>query len=405
LKVDKKIRRLIVTAFLLVAALLLCDAIYRLFDSVMNGFVVDWFEGNYVSVDWHPLKEGEGYVDGYFTKSIQWWKVKRLMLKAFTIFILLWVLSTRMVSVLYASFREKQILRRAGDKIGEFMHHTREASEVFPGEYAPISVQMAQIKATMQRHEQTLKEEAGRKNDLITYLAHDMKTPLTSVIGYLSLLEEAPDMPEAQKEKYVHITLDKALRLEKLINEFFEITRYNLQQIMLEKETVDLPFMLMQMTDEFYPVLSAHGNSVKLEVEAGEEKREISLEENPGDPICGKDILVYADAEKLARVFNNILKNAVAYSYPGTEITVSCRQEPDHVEIRFSNRGKTIPRQKLDYIFEKFFRLDDARTTNTGGAGLGLAIAREIVNLHGGSITADSENEVTTFTVKLPMVL
>lgn len=92
----------------------------------------------------------------------------------------------------------------------------------------------------MQRHEQILKEEASRKNDLITYLAHDLKTPLTSVIGYLSLMDEAPDMPEAQKARYVHITLDKACRLEKLINEFFEITRYNLQQIILEKETIDL---------------------------------------------------------------------------------------------------------------------------------------------------------------------
>ncbi len=395
------------TAFLLVGGLLFCDSLYRLFDSVMNGFVVEWFEGNYVSVDYHPLEMygNDGSVDGYFTKSIEWWKVKRLLLKAFVIFVSLWVLSTRTISLLYASFREKRVLRRVGEKIGEYMHGSREASEVFPGEYAPISVQMAQIKATMQRHEQTLKEEAGRKNDLITYLAHDMKTPLTSVIGYLSLLEEAPDMPKEQKEKYVHITLDKALRLEKLINEFFEITRYNLQQIMLEKETVDLSFMLMQMTDEFYPVLSEHGNTVKLEMESGEESRGLALEDRSNDVARRKDFLVYADAEKLARVFNNILKNAISYSYPGTEITVDCRQESDRVEITFSNRGKTIPRQKLDCIFEKFFRLDDARATNTGGAGLGLAIAREIINLHGGSITADSENEVTVFTVRLPAAM
>ena len=105
---------------------------------------------------------------------------------------------------------------------------------------------------------------------------------------------------------------------------------------------------------------------------------------------------------KLARVFNNILKNAVAYSYAQTAIVIAAQAAEREVVITFSNRGKTIPAQKLESIFEKFFRLDDARATNTGGAGLGLAIAKEIVTLHGGSITAESQNELTTFTVRLP---
>ena len=152
----------------------------------------------------------------------------------------------------------------------------------------------------MIRKEESLKQEAQRKNDLITYLAHDLKTPLTSVIGYLTLLEEASDMPETQKEKYTHIALEKAQRLEGLIEEFFEITQYNLQNIFLEKEDLDLSYMLMQMAEEFYPVLAAHGNEVKLEIE--------------------EDIHLHADPDRLARVFNNILKNAVAYSYPNTPI-------------------------------------------------------------------------------------
>ncbi|MCM1542539.1 MAG: HAMP domain-containing histidine kinase, partial [Blautia sp.] len=216
----------------------------------------------------------------------------------------------------------------------------------------------------------------------ITYLAHDLKTPLTSVVGYLSLLEEAPDMPGEQKAKYIHITLDKALRLERLINEFFEITRYNLQQIILEKENIDLSFMLMQMTDEFYPILREHGNTVVLK--------------------AADNLTVYGDSEKLARVFNNILKNAIAYSDAGTEISIWTEENDNTVMIGFRNYGKTIPAQRLDAIFEKFFRLDDARATNTGGAGLGLAIAKEIVTLHGGTISADSRDRVTTFVVKLP---
>ena len=257
-----------------------------------------------------------------------------------------------------------------------------ETTEIFPKEYAELSVQMAEIKSTMQRHEQILKEEAARKNDLITYLAHDLKTPLTSVIGYLSLLDEASDMPGSQKEKYVRITLDKAQRLEKLTNEFFEITRYNLQQIALEKETIDLCYMLVQMTDEFYPLLTSHGNTAHLNVR--------------------EDMTIYGDALKLARVFNNILKNAIAYSYPDTAIEIWAEERAEETLIFFRNKGKTIPAQKLESIFEKFFRLDEARTTNAGGAGLGLAIAKEIVTLHGGDIAVESRDELTTFCLSLP---
>ena len=171
--------------------------------------------------------------------------------------------------------------------------------------------------------------------------------------------------------------------MESLINEFFEITRYNLQQIEIEKETIDLYYMLVQMTDEFYPLLQKHRNRTELNVD--------------------EDLTVRGDAVKLARVFNNILKNAIAYSYPDSVIKICAQQSDTVINIYFQNKGKTIPPHKLDFIFEKFFRLDEARTTNTGGAGLGLAIAKEIITLHGGSITADSKNEITTFCVSLPL--
>ena len=235
----------------------------------------------------------------------------------------------------------------------------------------------------MQRHEQAMQEETNRKNDLITYLAHDLKTPLTSVIGYLDLLEEAADMPQKQREKYIHITLDKALRLEKLINEFFEITRYNLQQIVLDKEVIDLSFMLMQLTDEFFPLLNAHGNTIDLQAE--------------------ENLTVFGDSVKLARVFNNILKNAISYSYPNTPIKVWAGKREKDIFVCFINQGKTIAGEKLNAIFEKFYRMDEARSTNTGGAGLGLAIAKEIVQLHGGTISAESDNELTTFSITLPL--
>ena len=370
LKVNPKIKRFAVTLLLIAGGLFLCQFVYVLLDYVMNGFVLDWFDRNYVYYEWVvPLEDNQG---GYYSQHIVWWKVKNLVFKLFVGLAVFLIVAVRLITIVYASRQERKCIQTTGHLISDYMKHDREVSEVFPENYASVSAQMAEIKAAIQRQEQLRKEEAGRKNDLITYLAHDLKTPLTSVIGYLSLLDEAPDMPEPQKEKYVHITLDKALRLEKLINEFFEITRYNLQQIVLEKESVDLAFMLVQMTDEFYPVLCAHGNTIRLEWQTEEEES--------GEGRRAEDIFfIYADPEKLARVFNNILKNAIAYSYPDTEILVTCRAEKEYVSITFSNRGKTIPPQKLDAIFEKFFRLDDARTTNNGGAGLGLAIAKDIV--------------------------
>ncbi len=249
------------------------------------------------------------------------------------------------------------------------------------GDMAFMEKKLNTLRKTLRAREQQAKMADQRKNDLIMYLAHDIKTPLTSVIGYLSLLEEAPDMPVAQKAKYVSITLGKAYRLEKLVGEFFEIARYNHQTIALEKEKIDLYTLLAQMTDEFYPVLTAR--NMKAEVHAAE------------------DLAVYGDRDKLARVFNNILKNAASYGKRGSVIRIAAGISGASVCIAFQNEGN-IPKDKLTVIFEQFIRLDSARSTHTGGAGLGLAIATEIVTQHGGRIFAESEGGYTTFTVELP---
>jgi two-component system sensor histidine kinase VanS len=254
---------------------------------------------------------------------------------------------------------------------------------ILPPEMAAVEKKLNAVRQALEKREMEAQLAEQRKNDLVMYLAHDIRTPLTSVIGYLSLLDEAPDMPPKQKAKYIHITLGKAYRLEKLVNEFFEITRYNLQQIRLEQETIDLYYMLVQLTDEFYPILSANGNRALLHAD--------------------ENLTVYGDPVKLARVFNNILKNAAAYSYPNSEISISAEKQKDCVVITFQNQGPTIPMEKLTDIFEKFYRMDAARTTDTGGAGLGLSIAKEIVIAHGGEITAQSKDETTTFIVSLPL--
>lgn len=357
-----------------------CFALYYFADIVLNGFFVDWFEANYM------ITEGK-YIEGagasILVREPDYIKIKMLLLQLLVVSVLLWVGIILTAAHFYSRAKVRQSVTEISRMIQDFMNAGSGFADIFPKEYKEISLEIAGIRAAMQKHEQRLKEEASRKNDLIAYLAHDLKTPLTSVIGYLSLLDEVPDMPARQKEKYVRITLEKANRLEKLINEFFEITRYNLQQIRLEKETIDLYYMLVQLTDEFYPLLKKHGNTVEL--------------------LADETMTVYGDAVKLARVFNNILKNAIAYSYPRTSICIRAEQTDTDVNIYFENKGKTIPPHRLDAIFEKFFRLDEARTTDTGGAGLGLAIAKEIITLHGGSIMADSENERTTFCVSLPV--
>lgn len=221
-----------------------------------------------------------------------------------------------------------------------------------------------------------------RKDDLVMYLAHDLKTPLSSVIGYLTLLKDENMISEEVREKYLSIALNKAERLEDLINEFFEITRFNLSNISLEYGKINLTRMLEQLAFEFKPMLADKNITCDLDAEA--------------------DIMLSCDADKLQRVFDNILRNAVNYSYENTNIKILLKSDTDRVLINFSNEGNTIPSEKLERIFEQFYRLDMARNSGNGGAGLGLAIAKHIVELHKGTITAKSADGITCFEVMLP---
>lgn len=377
IKLKSKRQEIMRLMFLCMIGIFVVRQIFSFVDSAGNGILVDWFMNHYMS---------ETEV-GYAGKTVMirepvWSEIKRLACGAMCVNIVCWIVGTYGASRFCVRRRMRSTITTISNGIREFMQQGKSMGECFEEEYFEISVQMAEVKSNAGRHEQLLKEETMRKNDLITYLAHDLKTPLTSVIGYLNLLDEAPDIPDEQKAKYIRIALEKADRLEMLINEFFDITRYNLHQMELEKEVIDLYYMLVQMTDEFYPLLQAHGNTIVLRV--------------------AEDKTIYGDPVKLARVFNNILKNAIAYSYRETAIEIWTENTDTQIQIYFSNQGKTISEQKLESIFEKFFRADESRAANTGGAGLGLAIAKEIITLHGGTITAKSKSGRTTFCVALP---
>lgn len=254
----------------------------------------------------------------------------------------------------------------------------------FPQSFSDVEIALKDIKHDVFRSQQLAAQSEARKNDLVMYLAHDLKTPLTSVVGYLTLLDESPGIPLAQRAKYTGIALEKAYRLEQLINEFFEITRFNINNITLERNRIDLRMMISQIVEEFYPMLKEKNLAVHIDIP--------------------EKIVMFADSDKIARVFDNLLKNAVNYCYENTSIIIGARIRKDRVVIKFRNLCDEIPQEKIDRLFDKFFRVDSARTTATGGSGLGLAIAKQIVELHGGSIKAKSTTEHTDFTVILPYV-
>lgn len=355
--------------------ILFCMGMVRLVDQGFNGVFKEWFYGLF---DCEPLYTGDGKI-GVIFKS--WPEIKQFFVICFIVLIAVIALFMSL-SYLIALKRGKKEISLITEAMQTYM--TSDSMDlVLPKRYSEIEAQLVKLKSLTQRQQQLMQMEMQRKSDLITYLAHDLKTPLASVIGYLSLLDEAPDLPEKQRAKYTGIAMEKAARLEELINEFFDITRFNTQSIVLNKGKIKLEFMLQQMADEFYPMLAPQGKQVSIHAPS--------------------DLILIGDADKLARVFNNILKNAIAYSYDNSVIKIAATRQGDQVCITFTNQGDPIPAQKLDTIFEKFYRLDSARSTNTGGAGLGLAIAREIVMAHDGTISVESTLEHTVFTVRLPL--
>lgn len=253
-----------------------------------------------------------------------------------------------------------------------------------PENFHELEMELNEVRMKTHADQQAAKEATQRKNDLIMYMAHDLKTPLTSVIGYLTLVCNEPAIPGEVKEKYMGIALKKSHRLEDLINEFFDITRFNFSHMVLEKSTINLSMMLQQMVSEFVTEFDQKGLQAHCTIES--------------------DVMVVCDIGKMERVFDNLLKNIVNYSYSGTEISVSLKRLDDEkIEILTENHGKTIAPEMLEHIFDQFFRLDSSRNTKTGGAGLGLAVAKEIIVRHGGTIDCESENEQIRFRIVLPM--
>jgi two-component system sensor histidine kinase VanS len=264
----------------------------------------------------------------------------------------------------------RQVVGKSGEKVS------------LPRELAPVEEDLRSIQLQLRAREAEAREAECRKQDLIAFLAHDLKTPLTSVVGYLTLLRDEPDLNMEQRCKYTGIALEKARRLQELLSEFFDITRMDLGAELADGEPIQLTVLLEQLVDEFYPLFAEKDLHCRTEIE--------------------RQLVVLGEADKLARVFDNVLKNAVSYSTPGGEVAVVASRLGERIRVTVTNQGMEIPERELSRIFQKFYRLDEARSTRTGGAGLGLAIAKEIVERHGGSIRAESNGSSVSFVIELP---
>ena len=299
---------------------------------------------------------------------------------------LYWVAGLGAVYLLGAFYVVLGRFTRWLDRIGAAVHQVvDETGEqvALPGELVPLERDLRSIQRSLAAGRAQAKEAEQRRQDLVAFLAHDLKTPLTSVLGYLNLLRDDPGLTAEQRAKYTGIALDKANRLGELIGEFFDITRMDFAALGEKGELIQLSLLLEQLSDEFYPAFAEKDLTCKCDI--------------------APRLTVRGDADKLARVFDNVLRNAVNYSTPGGEVEIQASEREGWTEIAIRNQGLEIPEQELTNIFQKFYRLDQARSTRTGGAGLGLAIAREIVERHGGAIRAESDGKRTSFVIRLPL--
>lgn len=262
---------------------------------------------------------------------------------------------------------------------GDFTNEVRVSSNDEFGYIAgEINVASEKLKEAVERGDFA----ESSKDQLIVNLAHDLRTPLTSVLGYLDLILKDENLTKEQIKHFSTIAFTKSERLESLIDELFEITRMNYGMLKLEKRSIDIGELLIQLDEELYPLLEKKGLEARLHIA-------------PHLPING-------DGKLLARVFENLLTNAIRYGYDGEFVDVNGYIEGEEVVVQIINYGDSIPEEDLPYLFDMFYTGDKARSEQQGGTGLGLFIAKNIVEQHDGKISAESNVIRTMFEVRLP---
>lgn len=219
-----------------------------------------------------------------------------------------------------------------------------------------------------------------QKNDLITNVAHDLRTPLTTIVGYLELIKNKEDLTKEEIQKYSSVAYEKSKRLQAMMDDLFEFTSLNQADIKLNKTIINISELMMQIIDEFYPSFQEHHL-------------------NPIVTMSHTHLYINGDGQLIARVFDNLISNAIKYGDDDSDIEIEVMNDDQNITIKIINYGQTIDEEDLPYIFDKFYRTDSSRSSSTGGTGLGLAIAKNIVQMHGGQILATSRYSKTTFVV------
>jgi signal transduction histidine kinase len=237
-----------------------------------------------------------------------------------------------------------------------------------------------------QLHQSILEERNAEKtkNDLITGVSHDLRTPLTSILGFLEVIEEDRYQDEVELRYYVNIAYEKAQNLKKLIDDLFEYTRIN-NGLPLDIREIDMAQFMRQLIEEFVPALEKSGMECKLAAE--------------------EDLVIRADGAQLVRAYENLITNAIRYGESGKRIDITVRSDGNQVSISFTNYGDPIPERDLPFIFDRFYRVEASRSKQTGGTGLGLAITKSIVEVQGGEIRVRSDRKRTIFETRFAKVV
>ena len=249
-------------------------------------------------------------------------------------------------------------------------------------EFSSMAANLNHMAADIKKLMEKERESERTKNELITNVAHDLRTPLTSIIGYLELLAGNQQVPADMQHKYIESAYGKSRRLQKLIEDLFGFTKLNCGKIAMHVGQIDIVKLLGQLVEEAYPNFVEKGLSYDLQ-----------------SNVPAK--IINADGNLLARLFDNLIGNAIKYGADGKRVLVKIHAEGETVTVSVTNYGYVIPADELPLIFNKFYRVEQSRSSSTGGTGLGLAIAKEIVDMHGGTISVASDLNGTVFTVKL----
>ncbi|ANS74130.1 histidine kinase [Paenibacillus yonginensis] len=243
----------------------------------------------------------------------------------------------------------------------------------------------ADINSMLERLKLSVEEERRAeqtKNELITNISHDLRTPLTTITGYLGLVDQDKYRDEVELRYYMNMAYEESIRLKKLMEDLFEYTRLSNKGNNMQWTRINVAEMLNQLVAQFGWQLHEHGMEARLAIEG--------------------QLVIWADGDKLRRVYENLITNAIRYGQDGYYLDIRGRVQGDEIVTEVVNYGEPIPQRDLPYLFERFYRVEKSRAQHTGGSGIGLAIAKNIVELHHGSISADSDEERTIFTVRLP---